>query len=170
MKIRMTAVLITLLCGCSAESGSTFNDAPAEAANLEASTLSAAKAFLQAAGSGDGDTLGELMADDFVWHNEGDKRVPWIGTWTGKNVVFGEFMPKFGAGLSVTQWSTDYEFVSGEHAVFMGTMTADATDTGESTGLMTWAVRVHVADGQVTSWNWLEDSFAVSRAYHGSDE
>lgn len=173
MNVRMISVLAALLvCGCTAESATEASDEKAVAASNspESTTMATAKAFLMAAGSGDGATLGDLMADDFVWHNEGDKRVPWIGTWRGKDVVFNEFMPKFSAGLAVTQWSTDYEFVSGDQAVFMGTMTADATSTGESTGLMSWAVRVHVVDGKVKSWNWLEDSYAVSVAHNGDEE
>lgn len=129
-------------------------------------TLAIAKAFLGAAGSGDGDTLKTLMADDFFWHNEGDKRIPWIGTWKGKEVVFTQFMPEFGAGLKVTSWTTDYSFSSESHAVFMGTMSAIATNTGVDTGKFNWAVRVHVENQKVKSWNWFEDSYAVSRAYH----
>lgn len=129
-------------------------------------TLHIAQSFLDAAGSGDMDTLSELMADDFVWHNEGDKSVPWIGTWDGKETVLNQFLPTFGAGLKTTSWTTDYSFAKDDQAVFMGTMAAEATNTGESTGTMSWAVRVHVVDGKVKSWNWFEDSFAVSRAFH----
>lgn len=129
-------------------------------------TLSVAKAFLTAAGSGDGETLGQLMAEDFVWHNEGDSSVPWIGSWKGKDEVFGKFMPAFGGGLKVTSWATDYEFVNGDQAVFMGTMGGTLTNSGKSTDDFSWAVRVHVVDGKVKSWNWFEDSFAVSKAYH----
>ncbi len=78
-------------------------------------------------------------------------------------------MPAFASGLKITSWSTDYNFVSADQAVFMGTMSADANETGKSTGIMNWAVRVHVVDGKVKSWNWLEDSYAVSKAYHGDD-
>ncbi|MEM7062304.1 MAG: nuclear transport factor 2 family protein [Cyanobacteria bacterium P01_B01_bin.77] len=130
-------------------------------------TLQIAEAFLTAAGSGDMDTLSELMADDFIWHNEGDTSVPWIGTWEGKETVLNQFLPAFGTGLTVTSWTTDYSFAKDDQAVFMGTMTAEATNTGESTGPMSWAVRVQVVDGEVKSWNWFEDSFAVSRAFNG---
>ena len=119
-----------------------------------------------AAGSGDGSTLKALMADDFVWHNEGDKNIPWIGTWEGPEVIFSQFMPAFGAGLKVTSWETQYKFANGNQAVFMGTMSAIANKTGVDTGKFSWAVRVHVEDGKVKSWNWFEDSFAVSQAYH----
>jgi len=130
-------------------------------------TLAVAEKFLMAAGSGDGATLMELMADDFVWHNEGDPSVPWIGDWKGKKEVMGTFMPKFGAGLKVTSWATDHKFASGNQAVFVGTMSAIANNTGVDTGKFSWVVRVHVEDGKVKSWNWFEDSFAVSQAYHG---
>ncbi|MEM9807472.1 MAG: nuclear transport factor 2 family protein [Cyanobacteria bacterium P01_D01_bin.56] len=130
-------------------------------------TLQIAQSVLEAVGSGDMDTLSELIADDFVWHNEGDTSVPWIGTWEGKETVLNQFLPTFGAGLTTTSWTTDYSFAKNDQAVFMGTMAAEANNTGESTGTMSWAVRVHVVDGQVKSWNWFEDSFAVSRAFHG---
>ncbi len=130
-------------------------------------TLAVAQKFLGAAGSGDGATLMELMADDFVWHNEGDPSVPWIGNWEGKDEVMGTFMPKFGAGLKVTSWSTDYSFANGNQAVFVGSMSAIANNTGVDTGKFSWVVRVHVENGKVKSWNWFEDSFAVSQAFHG---
>ena len=50
-------------------------------------TLAVAKAFLDAAGRGDSTKLGELMTDDFVWHNEGNTDIPWIGDWQGKQTV-----------------------------------------------------------------------------------
>lgn len=133
-------------------------------------TLEIAQKFLVAAGSGDGATLSDLMADDFVWHNEGDDSLPWIGNWEGKDTVLGTFMPAFGAGLSTTSWTTDYSMASGDQAVFMGTMSAIANNSGADTGTFSWAVRVHVADGKVKSWNWFEDSFAVSKAYRTENE
>lgn len=132
-------------------------------------TFEIAQSFLFAAGSGDMTTLSELMADDFVWHNEGDSSIPWIGNWEGKEVVLNEFLPKFGAGLTVTSWSTDYSFAKGNQAMFVGTMSAIANESGLDTGKFSWSVRVHVEDGKVKSWNWFEDSYAVSKAYHGAE-
>ncbi len=129
-------------------------------------TLAVAQSFLQAAGSGDMDTLSELMADDFVWHNEGDTEIPWIGNWQGKDTVLNTFLPAFGEGLKVTSWATDYSFAKADQAVFIGTMSAIANHSGVDTGKFSWAVRVHVDNGQVKSWNWFEDSYAVSKAYH----
>lgn len=131
-----------------------------------AKTLETAQAFLWAAGSGDMDKLKSLMSDDFVWHNEGDSSIPWIGNWETKETVLNTFLPRFGAGLKVTSWSTDYSFSNGDQAVFMGTMSAIANESGVDTGIFSWAVRVHVVNGKVNSWNWFEDSYAVSKAYH----
>ncbi|PMG28193.1 hypothetical protein BCU94_03620 [Shewanella sp. 10N.286.52.C2] len=110
--------------------------------------------------------LNALMSDDFVWHNEGDNQIPWIGNWETKETVLNTFLPRFGAGLKTTSWTTDYSFVNGDQAVFMGSMSAIATESGADTGKFSWAVRVHVENGKVKSWNWFEDSFAVSKAFH----
>jgi ketosteroid isomerase-like protein len=131
-----------------------------------AKTLEVAQAFLWAAGSGDGGKLKSLMADDFVWHNEGNNSIPWIGIWKGKETVLNKFMPKFSAGLKTTSWTTDYSFANGDQAVFIGSMSAIANNSGVDTGKFSWAVRVHVEEGKVKSWNWFEDSYAVSKAYH----
>lgn len=168
MKVLKLLPLFSLaLCGACASDEA---PEPQTHALVESDTLATAKAFLEAAGSGDMATLSSLMRQDFTWHNEGDRSVPWIGDWVGKQQVLDTFLPSFGGGLHTTAWTTDYEFTSGDQAVFMGTMRADAVNTGISTGLMHWAVRVHVVGGKVQSWNWFEDSFAVSRAYHGTTE
>ena len=129
-------------------------------------TLETAQAFLWAAGSGDMEKLKSLMSDDFVWHNEGDKSLPWIGNWEGKDTVLNKFFPKFGKALKTTSWTTDYSFANGNQAVFMGSMSAIINHSGEDTGKFSWAVRVQVEDGKVKSWNWFEDSYAISKAYH----
>ncbi|MBD5772447.1 nuclear transport factor 2 family protein [Marinomonas colpomeniae] len=129
-------------------------------------TLETAQAFLWAAGSGDMNKLQTLMADDFVWHNEGDTSIPWIGNWESKEKVLNTFFPLFGAGLKVTSWSTDHSFANGDQAVFMGSMSAIVNESGVDTGKFSWAVRVQVEGGKVKSWNWFEDSYAVSKAYH----
>ena len=55
----------------------------------------------------------------------------------------------------------------GDQAAFMGTMGATLITSGKETGTFSWAVRVEVKDGKVKSWNWFEDSFSVSNAFHG---
>lgn len=51
-------------------------------------------------------------------------------------------------------------------AVF-GRMDGRLTGSGEMTGAFTFALRAKVRDGQLVLWNWLEDSYAVSKAFHG---
>lgn len=155
-----------LLVACLTACATPASDVAPQAADTQsAQTLAVAEAFLKAAGMGDANTLRALMADDFVWHNEGDPAVPWIGNWEGPETVMTKFMPLFGAGLKTTSWTTEYSFASGANAVFMGTMAAEATNTGASTGAMSWAVRVQVSGDKVQRWHWFEDSYAVSRAY-----
>ncbi|MEM7470598.1 MAG: nuclear transport factor 2 family protein [Pseudomonadota bacterium] len=124
-------------------------------------------AFMGAMGGGDMDTMSRLMADDMVWHNEGDKTLPWIhGDIKGKAAIF-EFLPVFSSNLQTTKWENGDAFASGDTVAVFGTMAATATKTGQSTGDFTFALRAKVRDGQVVLWHWFEDSFVVSQAYHG---
>lgn len=38
---------------------------------------------------------------------------------------------------------------------------------GKEIGAFTFALRAKVLDGLMVLWNWFEDSFAFSQAYHG---
>ncbi len=132
-------------------------------------TLAIAQSFLDAAGAGDKDKLRALMSDDFVWHNEGDTNIPWIGNWEGRDTVLNIFLPAFGSGLKITSWTTDFSFVKADQAMFVGTMSGITTKSGVNTGTFSWAVRVRIEGGKVKSWNWFEDSYAVSQAYNSLD-
>lgn len=129
-------------------------------------SLNTAMAFMEAMGKGDMDAMGKLMADDMVWHNEGDKSMPWIGPWEGKESIF-KFLGVFSANLQTSLWETEDAFASGDTAAFFGKMNGTTTESGQEIGEFTFALRVKVRDGQVVLWNWFEDSFAVSNAYHG---
>ena len=123
-------------------------------------------AFMGAMGAGDMDKMGLLMADDMVWHNEGDTRLPWIGETKGKENIF-KFLGVFSSNLKTTLWKNTDAFASGETVAVFGRMNATATKTGKETGEFTFALRAKVKDGQVVLWNWFEDTYAVSQAYHG---
>ena len=60
-------------------------------------------AFMGAMGNGDMAAMGDLMADDMVWHNEGDSTLPWIGETKGKEAIF-EFLGVFSSNLQTTLW------------------------------------------------------------------
>ncbi|MFK7962536.1 MAG: nuclear transport factor 2 family protein [Burkholderiaceae bacterium] len=123
-------------------------------------------AFMKAMGSGDMDAMAPLMADDMVWHNEGDKSLPWIGESDGKEAIF-KFLGVFSSNLKTTLWENSDAFASGDTVAVFGRMNSIATKTGKETGEFSFALRAKVKGGQVTLWHWFEDSFAVSQAYHG---
>lgn len=123
-------------------------------------------AYMGAMGKGDMAKMEELMADDMVWHNEGDNTIPWIGPWKGKKEIF-DFLGVFGENFQVTKWENEDAFASGDTVAVFGTMAATLTKSGKETGDFTFALRAKVKDGKVVLWNWFEDSFAVSQAFHG---
>ena len=128
-------------------------------------SLDTVMAFMGAMGGGDMDGMSKLMADDMVWHNEGDKTLPWIGIWEGKDVIF-EFLGIFSKNLETTLWENTDAFASGDTVAVFGKMNGNLTRTGKETGEFTFALRAKVRDGQVVLWHWFEDTFAVSQAYH----
>jgi ketosteroid isomerase-like protein len=123
-------------------------------------------AFMGAMGSGDMEAMGRLMADDMVWHTEGDKSLPWIGETVGKEAIF-EFLGVFSANFQTTKWENTDAFASGDTVAVFGRMNGITTHSGKEIGEFTFALRAKVRDGQVVLWNWFEDSFAISQAYHG---
>ncbi|MGR3513197.1 MAG: nuclear transport factor 2 family protein [Paracoccaceae bacterium] len=123
-------------------------------------------AFMGAMGGGDMEKMSSLMADDMVWHNEGDSTLPWIGETKGKEAIF-EFLGVFGSNLQTTKWENTDAFASGDTVAVFGIMNGVTTASGQEIGEFTFALRAKVRDGQVVLWHWFEDSFAVSQAYHG---
>ncbi len=123
-------------------------------------------AFMAAMNEGT-DAMAPLMADDMVWHNEGDTRLPWIrGDVQGKDAIF-EFLGVFGAGLQTTKWENTDAFASGDTVAVFGVMNGVTPASGQEIGEFSFALRAKVRDGQVVLWHWFEDSFALSQAYHG---
>lgn len=123
-------------------------------------------AFMDAMGRGDMAGMGALMADDMVWHNEGDTTLPWIGETTGKENIFA-FLGVFSSNLETTRWENTDAFASGNTVAVFGKMAGVTTRSGQPTGDFTFALRAKVRDRQVVLWHWFEDSFAISQAYHG---
>ncbi len=123
-------------------------------------------AFMGAVGAGDMETVLELMADDMVWHNEGDSAMPWIGPWVGKDKILG-FLPVFGKNFQTTAWDNTDVLASGDTVAVFGEMNGITTASGKEIGDFSFALRAKVRDGQVVLWHWFEDSYAVSQAYHG---
>jgi len=129
-------------------------------------TMDVAMAFMDAMGKGDMDTMVSLMDDTMVWQNEGDSSMPWIGPWEGKKKILEEFLPLFMEHFKTTKWDTEDAISSGDVAAFFGRMKGITMKNNQETKEFTFALRVRVKDGKIVLWNWLEDSFEVSRAYN----
>lgn len=141
----------------------------ARAADMDAesqATFDTVMTFMGAIGSGDMETATSLMAEDMVWQNEGDRAMPWIGPWNGKAEIL-KFLPIFGANFQTTAWENTDAFASGDTVAVFGNMNGITTQSGKEIGDFTFALRAKVRDGKVVLWNWFEDSFAVSQAFHG---
>ena len=160
--LRRTLIAATLVTGILGATTATAQ----EMDPVSQATFDTVMAFMGAMGSGDMDTMVSLMAEDMVWHNEGDKDMPWIGPWEGKEEIL-EFLPIFGANFQVTEWQNEDAFALGDTVAVFGKMNGTLTNSGEESGEFTFALRAKVEDGQVVLWNWFEDSYAVSKAYHG---
>ena len=156
----LVGAALALQVGQSAVAGETKMDDTSKA------SFDTVMAFMGAMGKGDMETMGKLMADDMVWHNEGDKSLPWIGETKGKEAIF-KFLGVFSSNLETVLWENTDAFASADTVAVFGKMNAKATKSGKETGEFTFALRAKVRDGQVVLWNWFEDSYAVSQAYHG---
>jgi len=130
-------------------------------------SLDTVMALMGAMGRGDMAKMDELMADDMVWLNEGDPSIPWIGPWNGKEAIFG-FLGVFSENFKTTKWENTDILASGDTVAIFGDMNGVTTKSGQEIGDFTFALRAKVRNGKVVLWNWFEDSFAVSKAYHGT--
>ena len=131
-------------------------------------SLDTVMAFMGAMGSGDTEKMSSLMADDMVWHNEGDSSLPWIGETRGKEAIF-EFLGVFSSNLKTTLWENGDMFAFGDTVAVFGKMNGVTTASGKEIGEFSFALRAKTRDGQVVLWHWFEDSFAVSKAYHSKN-
>lgn len=129
-------------------------------------TLEIANAYMDAMGKGDMETMKNLMHEDMVWQNAGDSSLPWIGPWKGKKVILEEFLPAFGKNFITKKWEPTDAVASGDTAAYFGQMIGLLTKSNQETKEFTYALRVKVKDGKIILWNWFEDSFEVSKAYH----
>lgn len=141
----------------------------ASAAEMDAesqASFDTVMSFMGAVGSGDMETAISLMAEDMVWLNEGDSAMPWIGPWNGKAEIL-KFLPIFGENFKTTAWDNTDAFAAGDTVAVFGKMNGITTKSGKEIGEFYFALRAKVRDGKLVLWNWFEDSYAVSQAYHG---
>ena len=142
--------------------------ATAQSADAESqASFDTVMSFMEAMGGGDMETMGALMADDMVWQNEGDHDLPWIGTWEGKETIFG-FLGTFSKNVQVLLWENQDAFAYADTVAVFGRMKLLLTASGAETDAFTFALRAKVRDGKIVLWNWFEDTFAVSQAFHAT--
>lgn len=142
------------------------NNMGSESDKQSQATMKIAMQFMDVMGKGDMEAMANLMHDDMVWDNSGDQRLPWIGPWKGKQVILQEFFPTFSSNFQTKKWEPTDGFANGNTAAFFGQMIGLLTTSGKETKPFTYALRVKVKDGKVILWNWFEDSYEVSQAYH----
>jgi len=131
-----------------------------------AKTMEVAMGFMGAMTGGEMQKMKDFMHEDMVWQNGGDSSLPWIGVWEGKNVILEKFLPVFGENFQTLKWESEDAISGGDTAAFFGVMKGLLAKSNQKTEDFTWALRVKVKDGKVILWNWFEDSYEVSRAYH----
>ncbi|SEB42063.1 hypothetical protein SAMN04489761_0605 [Tenacibaculum sp. MAR_2009_124] len=129
-------------------------------------TLDIANTFMTAMSKGDMEEMASLMHDDMIWQNAGDSNLPWMGPWKGKKTILEEFLPAFEAGFITKKWEPTDSFAKGNTAAYFGQMIGQLKHSGKKTKEFTYALRVKIKDGKIILWNWFEDSFEVSKAYH----
>ena len=132
-------------------------------------TLDTVMAFMGAMGSGEMETMSGLMDDDMVWQNEGAPDIPWIGPWKGKDEIFA-FLGTFSTNWETTLWENEDILAVGDAVAVFGRMNGRMTQSGAEVGEFTFALRAKVRNGKVALWNWFEDSYAVAKAFTGSEE
>ncbi len=129
-------------------------------------TMNVAMGFMGAMTGGDMEKMKSFMHEEMVWHNEGDSSLPWIGLWEGKKLILEKFLPLFGENFQTLKWESEDAISGGDTAAFFGQMQGLLTNSNQKTNEFAWALRVKVKDGKVILWNWFEDSYEVSKAYH----
>lgn len=155
--------------GCAATNNSNNNSVAKMATpNAEsAETLRIANAYMGAMNAGDMETMVSLMHDNMVWQNAGDTSMPWIGPWNGKQAILEQFFPSFMENFETVKWDSEDAFSSGDTAAYFGSMIGRLKKSGKETNEFPFALRVKVKDGKIILWNWFEDSYEVSKAFHG---
>lgn len=130
------------------------------------SAMDIANAFMGAMGKGDMAAMADMMHEDMVWQNAGDKAIPWMGPWNGKQAILENYFPNFMKGFETVKWVPDDTVTTDDTAAFFGQMIGKLTNSGQTTDEFTYALRVKIKDGKIILWNWFEDSLEVSRAFN----
>ena len=114
------------------------------------------------------DAVVELFADDACWDVPGDASAfPWIGKHHGTQAVR-TLLTEMAAQLERIRLDIDDILASDTRAVIVGQLASRVKPTGRmmTTGFV---IILTIADGRITRFQMLEDSFAVSQAAHAEE-
>ncbi|WP_433556080.1 nuclear transport factor 2 family protein [Pseudonocardia xinjiangensis] len=112
---------------------------------------------------GDVDKTLECLADDVIWKVQGAPDVPTIGLRRGKQEVR-EWMELFPQNFQPVEFNIERTFESGDQVVLVGHFKHRILSTGREFASDFSAICT-VRDGKVSSYNFLEDSYALWRSF-----
>jgi ketosteroid isomerase-like protein len=130
------------------------------------SNVEFAQNFLQKLGAGDAHSLALLFADHGLWEVAGDEgALPWIGKKTGKDAIV-DFVRDTSALLTSESLNVHDILANDHRALIIGDLSSVVKATGRRIQT-SFVLALEITNGLVTSFQMLEDSFAVSQAARG---
>lgn len=129
--------------------------------------IAVAKTLLEGLGGGkDPAEIGLLFAEALVFEIQGDDQaLPWIGRKTGRTAME-NFVRDIRAMTEPVSFDVEDILASETRAAIVGALKTRITATGKVTETQ-FAIILTIADGIVTRFQMLEDSFDVSNAARG---
>jgi ketosteroid isomerase-like protein len=120
------------------------------------------------AGGASPDEIAQLFSPDLDWHIAGDEGVlPWIGHKVGRGAI-ADFVRDSRIMLERINFEVHDVLTGNSRAVILGSLASKLNRTGKVIRT-DYVIILTVADGQVTRFQMLEDSFAVSKAARSLD-
>lgn len=115
---------------------------------------------------GDIDKTLECLTDDVLWKVQGAADVPTIGERQGREEVRA-WMALFPTNFEPLEFRIERTFEQGDQVVITGHVRHRVLSTGHEFG-SDFAAICSVRDGKVSSYNFLEDSYALWRSFQPS--
>jgi len=128
------------------------------------SNLNIAHQFLARLGSGDSpESMAEMFSADLDWNIPGEAGVlPWVGHQTGRSAVI-NFLRDASHMLERIGLDIHDVVASSDRAIIVGALASRVVSTGKTIETP-YAIVLTIADGQITRFLMLENSFAVAMA------
>jgi ketosteroid isomerase-like protein len=130
----------------------------------QADNIAIARELVSRLGSdADPDAIVELFAEGMTWDVPGDTSAfPWIGRQSGRQAVRA-FLAETAAKVARIRIEVDDILASDTRAVMLGRLASRVKRTGRMIAT-DFAIILTIAEGRITRFQMLEDSFAVSQA------